>query len=585
MKFFGKVLRLLTGAQRKQALCLLALLIIGMAFEMLGLGLVIPVIGLLMDESYIGRLAKVDFLAQHIDFHDHTRVICYAMLALLAAYIGKTLYLGYVTWRQAVFSSKVQISLSQRLLEAYMRQPYPFHLRRNSSELMRNVVGEVNLFSGAISHLLQVVAEGLVFAGICVLLFVVEPKGAAITVVALGGVGWGLLKLTKTYSVQLGKARLLHDGLRIQFLQEGISGIKDIKVLGKEHYFLDKHDRHNKISAHAAELQSVFQQSPRLLLELLAVLGLVLLVTSMALQGQALSSIVPTLGLFAAATFRLVPSASRILSSLHTLRFSVPVISVIGNELELEHSMESSHEVVAARGFHEGVTLEQVTFQYEGALRNALTGVSIEVPFGQVVGVIGQSGSGKSTLVDVVLGLLHPQTGRLLVDSNDVAADLRTWQASIGYVPQTIFLTDDTLRRNIAFGVADTSIDEELIQRVVQEARLAEYVAGLPEGLDTLVGERGVRLSGGQRQRIGIARALYRQPFLLVLDEATSALDTDTETEIMQAIHEMQGSRSILIIAHRLSTVARCNKIYRFEQGEIVDSGSPDQVLRYSTTH
>ena len=581
---FDKVFHLLSSAQRKQTLRLLILMIAGMAFEMLGIGLIIPVIGLLMDESYISKLSEIGFLASYIDFNNHTKVICYAMLGLLVAYICKTLYLGYLVWRQAAFTSSIQVTLSQRLLEIYMRQPYPFHLRRNSAELMRNVIGEVNLLSGAISHLLQIVAEGLVFVGICVLLFIVEPKGVTVTVAVLGGIGWILQKLTKAYSMHLGKTRLLHDGLRTQFLQEGIAGIKDIKVLGKERYFLNKHEMHIKISAHAGELQSLFQQAPRLLLEVLAVFGLVLFVGSMLMQGNALPTIVPTLGLFAAATFRLVPSASRIVSSFHTLRFSMPVIDIISRELELEKMVESSQEAHSAPLFHKGLTLDQVMFKYEEAACYALNSVSIEIPKGQVVGIIGQSGSGKSTLVDIILGLLRPESGRVLSDGNDVFTNLREWQAGIGYVPQTIFLTDDTLRRNIAFGVADDLIDEEKLNASVRNAQLEEYVSSLPRGLETMVGERGVRLSGGQRQRIGIARALYRDPCLLILDEATSALDTETESEIMQAIHAMRGNRTILIIAHRLTTVEQCNMIYRIEHGVLVESGTPKQLLRRLTT-
>lgn len=583
MRMLKKVFFLLTANQRKKALWFFVLMIIGMTVEMLGLGLIIPVIGLLMNQRYIDRLRGIEFIARHVDLSNPMLVICYAMLVLVIAYALKTIYLLFLSWREAVFAGDIQVSLSQRLMEVYMRQPYAFHLRRNSSDLMRNVIGQVNQFASAIKHLLLAAAEGLVFTGVCLLLLAVEPKGTIITVAVMGAVGWGLIKMTKVRLMLWGETRQRHDGLRNLYLQEGITGIKDIKVFGKESYFLEKHQLHNAISAHAEERQSALQQSPRLLLELLAVLGLLLLVASMLTQGKNLDTIVPTLGLFAAAAFRLIPSASRIVSALHVLRYSVPFIDTVYREMQFKSSIEvpSNAGPVPLR---EGVNIDHVVFGYEEAAHKALNTVSIEIQRGQMVGVIGQSGSGKSTLVDIVLGLLYPESGRLMVDGRDVAGNLRGWQSSIGYVPQTIFLTDDTLRRNIAFGVPDSEIDEGHLNAAIKAAQLDAYVSTLPEGLETVVGERGVRLSGGQRQRIGIARALYRDPDLLVLDEATSALDTETETEIMQAINAMRGSKTILVVAHRLSTVEQCNKIYRFDQGRVIASGTPDQVLRYSTT-
>lgn len=583
MTMLKKVFLLLTAHQRKKAFGFLVLMIIGMTVEMLSLGMIVPVIGLLMNQRYINRLKEIGFIARHIDLSNPLQVVCYAMLVLVAVYILKTAYLLFLISRESKFAGEIQISLSQRLMETYMRQPYAFHLRRNSSDLMRNVLGQINQFASAIKHLLLAAAEGLVFAGVCLLLLAVEPKGTLITVAVMGGVGWGLLKLTKSRLMRWGEARLRHDGLRNLYLQEGITGIKDIKVFGKEIYFLDKYAQHNVISTRAEEHQSVLQQAPRILLELLAVFGLLMLVASMLFQGKTLDTIVPTLGLFATAAFRLIPSSSRVVSALNVIRYSVPFVDTVYREMQFESSME----MPSAAGpvpLRETIQIDQVQFGYEETVKKALDSVSLEIRRGQMVGVIGQSGSGKSTLVDIVLGLLRPQAGRLMVDGKDVADNLRGWQSSIGYVPQTIFLTDDSLRRNIAFGLPDSEIDEARVTAAIKAAQLDEYLSTLPEGLDTEVGERGVRLSGGQRQRIGIARALYRNPDLLVLDEATSALDTKTETEIMQAINAMRGDKTILVVAHRLSTVEQCNKIYRLDQGRVAAFGTPDQVLGYSTT-
>lgn len=578
-----KVFLLLTAHQRKRALWFFILMIIGMTVEMLSLGMIVPVIGLLMNQRYIDRLKGISFIARHVNLDNPVQVICYAIAVLVGIYILKTVYLLYLISREAMFAGDIQIDLSQRLMEVYMRQPYAFHLRRNSSDLMRNVIGQVNQYASAVKHLLLAAAEGLVFAGVCLLLLAFEPKGTLITVAVMGGMGWILLKMTKARLVQWGETRQRHDGLRNLYLQEGITGIKDIKVFGKETYFLEKHEQHNAIGTRAEERQSVLQQSPRILLELLAVLGLLLLVASMLVQGKTLDTIVPILGLFATAAFRLIPSSSRIVSALHVIRYSRSFVDTVYREMQFESSIERP-STAGPIPLREAVHLDKVVFGYEGTANKALESVSLEIERGQMVGVIGQSGSGKSTLVDIVLGLLYPESGRLMVDGKNVAGNLRGWQSSIGYVPQTIFLTDETLRRNIAFGVPDAEIDEVRLNAAIKAAQLDGHISTLPEGLETVVGERGVRLSGGQRQRIGIARALYRDPDLLVLDEATSALDMETESEIMLAINAMRGSKTILVVAHRLSTVEQCNKIYRFDRGRIVASGTPDQVLRYSTT-
>jgi ABC-type multidrug transport system fused ATPase/permease subunit len=319
-------------------------------------------------------------------------------------------------------------------------------------------------------------------------------------------------------------------------------------------------------------------QLPRLWLELLGVAGLATLVLTMMAQGRDLATIVPTLGLFAVAAFRLMPSINRVLIAAQALRYCRPAIDTLHEELKLA-APDPRLPGGAASIFRQDICLSAVSFSYAPNMAPAIDSLSICIEKGESVGFIGPSGSGKSTLVDIIMGLLTPTSGFVAVDGRDVQQNLRAWQDQIGYVPQSIYLTDDTLRRNIAFGLANDQIDDAAVARAVKAAQLEEFIGSLPNGIATRVGERGVRLSGGQRQRIGIARALYHDPGVLVLDEATSALDTATEKDVMSAVTALQGTKTILIVAHRTSTVERCDRLYRLVQGRVVETGAPRSVF------
>jgi ABC-type multidrug transport system fused ATPase/permease subunit len=493
-------------------------------------------------------------------------------------YLFKGLFLALLAWRQTRFAFEVQAQLSRRLFSVYLLQPYTFHLHRNSAELIRNVNGEVGLFIGnGLLPGMVLLTESLVIFGLCSLLLIVEPLGALIVGSVMGTAAWGFHHLTRERVVRWGKARQHHEGLCIQHLQQGLGGVKEVKLLGREIEFLERYDIHNVRTAHVLQLQVVLQQLPRLWLELLAVAGLAILIFSMLSQGRAIETILPALGMVAAAAFRLMPSVNRTLGAVQTLRYALPVINVLHEELNLatpKGSRSSSGRVP----FSATLTLNQINFLYPGTTEPALKNISLEIHHGESVGFIGPSGSGKSTLVDIVLGLLIPNTGEVKVDGINIQENIRSWQDQIGYVPQSIYLTDDSLRRNVAFGFSDEHIDDAAVWCAVRAAQLEEFVSSLAEGLETIVGERGVRISGGQRQRIGIARALYHDPAVLVLDEATSALDTATEHEVMQAVRELHGRKTVLIVAHRLSTVEHCDKIYKLEQGSVVDEVSPPRI-------
>jgi ABC-type multidrug transport system fused ATPase/permease subunit len=417
--------------------------------------------------------------------------------------------------------------------------------------------------------------------GIFILLLAVEPVGALVVVALLGLAAWGFQRFTHHRIARWGAARQLHDGLRIQHLQQGLAGAKDVILTGREDAFLAEYEVHSRGTARAGQLQQTLQQLPRLVLELLAVCGLAGLVFVMIQRRQSIDGLLPTLGLFAAAAFRLMPSANRVIGAFQNVRYALPSISVMYDEVRLAPAERPPSQGKPVQ-FTRQLVLESVSFRYAAAAAPALADVSLTVDAGSTVGFIGGSGAGKSTLVDVILGLLQPQSGTLRVDGREVRDDLRGWQNLIGYVPQSIFLTDDTLRRNVAFGLPDSQIDDQAVRRAIVAAQLGPYVDALPEGLDTAVGERGVRLSGGQLQRVGIARALYHDPQILVMDEATSSLDTETERGVMEAVYALHGRKTVLIVAHRLSTVENCDYLYRLDNGRISAQGTPMQVLAQS---
>lgn len=566
--------------QRQAVFVLLTLMFVGMLLETLGIGLVIPALAfmtqgdVLSNQSALGRS-----MPELFGNPSKVQLVIYGMLLLAVVYAVKAVFLAFLAWRQSTFVYGLEANLSQRLFGGYLGQPYSFHLQRNSSQLIQNSFNEVAQFSrGAVRSAMTLITELLVMIGIATLLIMVEPMGALLVVLTLGLTGFSFHKFSKARLMRWGRARQYHEGMRIQHLQQGLGGAKDVKLLGRESDFLASYAFHSEETARVYIRQNTLEALPRLWLELLAVIGLVVLVISMLAQGKPIESLVPTLGLFAAAAFRLMPSTNRVLTTIQNLRYALPVIDVIAKELALPAS-DSAAASVEHLSLCRALNIHNVSYTYAGAAEPALKNINLEIEIGKSIGFIGWSGSGKSTLIDVILGLLTPDQGRLTIDGQDINEVLRGWQNQIGYVPQTIYLTDDTLRRNIAFGLAEDEIDDLALEKAIKSAQLSAFIATLQDGLDTVVGERGVRLSGGQRQRIGIARALYHDPAVLVLDEATSSLDIATERDVMQAVNALHGEKTILVVAHRLSTIEHCDSIVQLERGKVVQTGSPKQLI------
>lgn len=591
MKTLKKIFHVFDLKLKKQFVVLSVLMLFSTLLEVLGVGLIFPAITLIMEPNLTQKYPQIDPIVRWLNYPSHNGLIMIGMISLFMVYFFKNLFLSYFTWLQHRFVNSVQVNLSQKLFKSYIGKPYSFHLQENSARLIRNIMTEVTNFQNALLQIIIFTTEITVIFSISLLLFIVEPLGITVAVIVIGLAAWVFSSVTRKHIHKWGKSRIFHAGQSTKHLMQGFGAIKDIKILGREKEFLNKFYFDNYKSSQSNRFNSFVAALPRLYLELLSIAGLVLLVIIMLFQGISTDIIIRTVGLFAVAAFRLMPSVYKSLNSLQFLSFIGPSISMLYEEL-LENKEEyttadkykerSLHlESEIGRGF---IQLRDISFAYPGTKKQVLKNINLSIRQGTSVGFIGPSGSGKSTLIDIIIGLLEPESGFVLNKGDNINASmakLRSWQDQIGYVPQTIYLTDDSLRRNIAFGISDEKISEKNLQNAINMAMLDTFVCSLPEGLETIIGERGVRLSGGQRQRIGIARAIYHNPSILVMDEATSSLDNSTEKEVMEAVKKMKN-KTILIVAHRLSTVEHCNIIYKLEKGEIVSQGLPKFVLKKS---
>ena len=569
---------MLSPAQHRSAMILLGLMVIGMVMETLGISLIIPLIALMtkgdLSSDYPMLIPWLEFLGNP----SQKELIVFSMLLLAGVYVVKVVFLVFLVWLQARFLSWVNSDFSLRLYTSYLRQPYAFHLKRNSVELIRNAINQTGQVAGAIQSYLAIATEFFILFGILALMLVVEFVGTLMVLSVFGLASWGFYSFTRRRIRLWGEEYQNHDKLRLQYLREGLGAAKDVKLLGREKEFLDRYQVHNLGSAQISKKRSVLTALPRFWLEILGVTGIVSVVLLMIAQNRAMESLVPTLGVFAVAAFRLMPSANRFLNATQNVRFLSAAFNNLHQEFSLLEQAEYQKEY-SSLTFDEALVLENVSFCYPSTEALVLKQISLSIRQGESVGFIGSTGAGKSTLVDIILGLLVPTSGVVKVDGIDIQTNPRGWQDRIGYVPQSIFLTDDTIRNNIAFGLPRDQIDDAAVWNSLCSAQLDQFVKGLPGGLDAQIGEGGVRLSGGQRQRIGIARALYYNPSVLVLDEATSSLDTITESDFIDAVCALKGDKTLIIVAHRLTTIEHCDYLFKLGDGEIVEEGKVSILL------
>lgn len=508
-----------------------------------------------------------------------TATISFVAACLLALlFLSKNLYLAGIIYAEAAIQRDVAEAISNRLFIGYLASPYTFHLQRNPAQLVRNISWEVSETIKVIRSGMAVVREGLVLIVIFVLFLMIDPLVSLSVFALVGATASAFYFAVRRTLAERGALAQAHRGRQVQIVNQGLGAIKDAKILGCE-LFLAKLFQHETSGKERHELyKNVVEGLPRLVLEVAGVAALVAVAAVAVIFDRPPESMLPVLALLAVSVVRLVPACNTITRSLTNIRYSQASFDLTCSELDMVGNADRSK---LDRGpkrdgqpkLQHEIVLDDLHFRYPGQLQDALRGVSLAIRAGEAVAFIGPSGAGKSTLVDLILGLLTPTSGEIRVDGEGIQERLSDWQRQVGYIPQDIYLIDDSIRRNVAFGMEDDEIDEAAIARALKTAQLDIFVGNLPQGLDTRVGNRGVRLSGGQRQRIGIARALYHQPRVLVMDEATSALDHETERAVIEAIARIRGSHTIIMIAHRMTTVMTCDRLYLLSDGEVKDAG------------
>jgi ATP-binding cassette subfamily C protein len=575
----ARAIGFLDRGERRRWAALIPLALGAAMFEAVGAVLIFTLIAVIADPSTIETSDAAAFFFREVAGGDRRRFVALFSGAVAIFYVAKNGAILLETYAANRCASQSVASLSTKLLKTYLSAPYSFHFHRNSAHLIRNTNSAVDTtYRAVLVSAAHAASEVMLIVALLVVLVATAPYVTLVTSVVMGVLVLLLLKLTqKTFGLWGGRAHEL-GGAIMANLQQSLAGVKEVKVLGRERFFYESYREQRTALSRLLWLRATLENMPRLVIETVFVLGVVLVIVAFEARGSS-EDIVPLLGLFAYAGFRIMPSIHRIIQHLNNMRFGSASVDQIYDDFHELEDASLPEESDALLPFGDAIRFEGVRYSYPRADHPALAGVDLEIRKGESLGIVGATGAGKSTLIDLMLGLLPPDQGRITVDGQDIQKNLRGWQNQLGYVPQMIYLIDDTLRRNVALGIPDDRIDEEQVKRAVNLAQLEEFVRGLPQGLDTIVGERGVRLSGGERQRVAIARALYRDPDVLIFDEATSSLDNRTEQEMTKSIERLRGDKTLIIIAHRLTTVRRCDRLLFVDSGRIVDSGSFDDLL------
>jgi ABC-type multidrug transport system fused ATPase/permease subunit len=581
-----KLYDLLSPRERLQAYGVLAAIVVMALLQVAGIASITPFLALVSNPAAIDDHELLRWAYHTFDFDTEVGFLLFVGFGVLVVFTLSNLFAMFTTWLSMRFSWERNYTLSRRLLEHYFAMPYTFFLNRTSADLSKNVLDEVREIVGnLLVPGMRVLARGAAAVAIVVLLIMVDPMLAVLSALMLGGVYAGIYLLVRERLARIGQERLEANLRQFQAASEGLAGIKDIKLLGKEGVFLRRYAKAARRYARSRAMHETIEKVPHYLIETVAFGGMLLIIMYLLVVQGSVAQVVPTVGLYAFASYRLLPAIKEIFSGVTKVRFNLAALEAIHADLQYRGAVAAA-KVREAKPLacRRAIELESVTFSYPGSDRPVLENFSLKIAAHTSVAFVGATGSGKTTIVDLILGLLEPSAGRLLVDGTPIdAANQRSWQNNLGYVPQHIYLLDDTIAHNIAFGVPPRKVDKQAVIRAAKIANLHDFVTSeLPKGYATRVGERGIRLSGGQRQRVGIARALYHNPDVLILDEATSALDTVTEKGVFEAVENVAKTKTVIMVAHRLSTIRHCDTIYLVDQGRIVARGRYGELMERS---
>ena len=563
--------------ERRYFILLFFLILIGTAFDFLGVSLILPLVNLLISPEQLAEKSWYRLLTRLIPARDPNTLLLILVLLIIAVYVVKNLYHIYMSVVQGVFLARNRVNTSAKLLDCFMRKPYTFHLQHNSSEVIRAINSDVSNAYDIVSSIMSLITSILITLLLIAYLVLVD-FWLTVSIVA------GLLLYSLSYFLIVRrKLKAAGESARevtvrmIQAIVEAVGGIKEVKVMGRERYFVDSYAKNGEEFVRVRRRLAILSGVPPHLLEILCVGGILGLVAIKIALRQDLSSVVGSLSAFAVAAIKLMPSAKAINSTINNISYQMPGLNAVCEVIDDNWGADIGRAVIdsAARDRNQlrkqaDIQVEKLSFTYPETETPVLRDVSFTVKAGTSVGIVGVTGAGKTTLVDLILGLLEPQQGRILFDGRDIREDYESWQSRIGYIPQNIYLTDDSIRANVALGLYPEQIDDAQVWKALDQAQLGDFVRGLKDGLDTKIGEMGVRLSGGQRQRIGIARALYYEPDVLFLDEATAALDNATEKAVMAAVNALSREKTCIIIAHRLSTIEDCDSILEVKDGQVL---------------
>lgn len=549
------------------------LIIIGTALELVGITAILPFVEVAMKPNRIFEDSRLNYVYNLLNLDSAIEFLILMGILLILVYVVKNAFLIYMNDRIFRFTYNSQRSLANRLLLAYLKEPYTFFLNHNSADMVRNIKEDTDRMFDVIVSGMQLIAEIMVTLVLFVYLLYKDKTITIIVGITLVLFVFIVMRRIKSDIERFGERTRQAKAGSTKWLLQTFGGIKETMILDKKEYFADMVDEQYEIFATNQRKYQVMSYVPKPLMESVCICTVLFAIIIKLLYGVSPEYFVSTIAVFAVAAFRLLPAFNRITGYINRMVFGLPSLNAVYNDLVDIERFEKDEEVTTNKEmpFEEKIEIRDLCYSYPNVDALVLNSLNMIIPKNKSVAFIGTSGAGKTTLADVILGLLTPNQGTVTVDGENISQNMHAWQKKLGYIPQTIFLMDDTIRNNIAYGIRKEDIDEDRLNRAIEDAQLGDFIASLDAGLDTEVGERGVRLSGGQRQRIGIARALYGDPEVLILDEATSALDNDTEAAIMEAVENLSGKKTMIIIAHRLSTIKNCDYVYEITADGVVD--------------
>ena len=573
---FAKLKMIFPKKERRYFVLLFFLILIGTFFDFMGVSLILPLVNLLISPEELAAKSWYKLLVKLIPVSDPNTMLLVLVLLIIAVYVVKNLYSIYMSVVQGVFLARNRINTSAKLLDCFMRKPYTFHIQHNSSEVIRAINSDVSSAYDIVSSIMSLITNALITALLIAYLVMVDLWLTVSIVAGLGLYSAVYFLIVRKKLKAAGEESREITVRMIKAIVEAVGGIKEVKVMGRERYFVDSYAENGEAFVRVRRRLSILSGVPPRLLEILCVGGVLGLVAFKIALRQDLSSVVGSLSAFAVAAFKLLPSAKSINGTINGISYRMPGLNAVCEVIDDNWGSDIGQAAIdsAARDRNRNrkqadIRVEELSFTYPEMDEPVLRNVNFTVEAGTSVGIVGVTGAGKTTLVDIILGLLEPQQGRVLYDGQDIRENYEDWQSRIGYIPQNIYLTDESIRANVALGIYEDQIDDAKVWKALDDAQLGDFVRGLKDGLDTKIGEMGVRLSGGQRQRIGIARALYYDPDVLFLDEATAALDTATEKAVMAAVNALSREKTCIIIAHRLTTIEDCDTILEVKDGRV----------------